>query len=198
MPYWLQMLQCYIFWSIAFYGGSFPQVSHSSLGHNFLPISPGWIGVAQTGFGPHVLYKNQVRTLWWPAQYFHFVVLKLFCYKFGGMLNTTILLEDPVATKFLANVLRCCFNICRYSSFLMRPTDAWWSIFTSTYLQQDALLKGCSLIKANVVQNFCLQLCVVLRFLYFHKIVCRGSQWHKMFGNLFLRRNQTCGGPQYL
>ena len=51
---------------------------------------------------PQIFYRIEVRALWWPLQYLDFVVLNPFCHNFRSMLEVTVHLEDPFATKLMS------------------------------------------------------------------------------------------------
>lgn len=49
-------------------------------------------------FSPQRFYGIQVKALWWLLQYFHFVVVKPFCYNFRSLLGIIVLLQGPIVS----------------------------------------------------------------------------------------------------
>ena len=73
-------------------------------------------------FCQQILYRIEVRALWWPFQYLDFVVLKPSCHNFGSMLGVIVHLQDPFATK-LSLPDWCLQMLLQYIHIISLPHD---------------------------------------------------------------------------
>ena len=82
-------------------------------------------------FCPQIFYGIEVRALWWPLQYFDFVVLKPFCHNFGSVLGVIV---------FFMAVLEWPFRLCRYRTCFTVDVDTFVPVSSSIFTRSFAVV----------------------------------------------------------